>query len=241
MIVQKTWPQYIAVRLLIIMMRDLGLLGLTYFYVVFALGGVKAIAHPVSIFIEVIAAIEILFYLLFFLPYKRYLQTYKPYTPARMSRSQRARLFSKALSLVPDGEEFVRMWMLNAHMEDIRRENLKDWLLWALFEQDNTAGRPSKEVEAELEGYIDDTEEKFGIKLRPGRGNAEALKLAFDPVIIQHRSLLYYMVSCLQPFFPLKSAAAHASLAQSTFDTLGLVEVPSLTKLFPRSLDFSII
>ncbi|KAK1700489.1 hypothetical protein BDP55DRAFT_743505 [Colletotrichum godetiae] len=194
MIVQKTWPQYIAVRVLIIMMRDLGLLGLTYFYVVFALGGVKAIAHPVSIFIEVIAAIEILFYLLFFLPYKRYLQTYKPYTPARMSRSQRARLFSKALSLVPDGEEFVRMWMLNAHMEDIRRENLKDWLLWALFEQDNTAGRPTKEVEDELEGYIDDTEERFGIKLRPGRGNAEALKLAFDPVMIQHRSLLYYMV-----------------------------------------------
>ncbi|GKT90732.1 alpha/beta hydrolase fold family [Colletotrichum tofieldiae] len=194
MIVQKTWPQYIAVRALIVMMRDLGLLGLTYFYVVFALGGVKAIAHPVSIFIEVIAAIEILFYLLFFLPYKWYLQSHKPYQPPRMTRSQRARLFYKALSLVPDGEEFVRKWMLNVHMEDIRRENLKDWLLWALFEQDNMSSRPTKHIDDELEQYIDDAEEKFGIKLRSGRGSAEALRLMFDPVIIQHRSLFYYMV-----------------------------------------------
>ncbi|TIC92831.1 hypothetical protein CH35J_010579 [Colletotrichum higginsianum] len=194
MIVQKTWPQYIAVRVLIVMMRDLGLLGFTYFYAIFALGGVKAIAHPVSIFIEVIAAIEVLFYLFFFLPYRWYLQTYKPYRPPPMSRSQRARLFYKALSLVPDGEDFVRKWMLNAHMEDIRRENLKDWLLWALFEHDNTTNRPTKEINAELDQYIDDAEETFGIKLRSGRGKAEALRLSFDPVIIQHRSLFYYMV-----------------------------------------------
>ncbi|OLN85551.1 hypothetical protein CCHL11_05807 [Colletotrichum chlorophyti] len=194
MIVQKTWPQYLAVRLLIVLMRDLGLLGVTYFYAVFALGGTKAIAHPVSIFIEVIAAIEVLFYVLFFLPYKWRLQNFKPYKPPPMSRTQRAQLFHKALSLVPDGEEFVRKWMLNAHMEDIRRENLKDWLLWALFEHDSTAGRPTKDIDTEIEGYIDLAEEKFGIKLKSGRGTAEALRLSFDPVIIQHRSLFFYTV-----------------------------------------------
>ncbi|KAK2004230.1 hypothetical protein LX36DRAFT_623791 [Colletotrichum falcatum] len=194
MIVQKTWPQYIAVRVLIVMMRDLGLLGFTYFYAIFALGGVDAITHPFSIFVEVVAAIEILFYLFFFLPYKWYLQTWKPYQPPRMGRAQRARLFYKALSLVPDGEEFVRKWMLNAHIEDIRRDNLKDWLLWALFEQDNMVSRPTKDIDLELEQCIDDAEEKFGIKLRPGRGEAEALRLIFDPVIIQHRSLFYYLV-----------------------------------------------
>ncbi|KAK1980737.1 hypothetical protein LZ30DRAFT_794792 [Colletotrichum cereale] len=193
MIVQKTWPQYIAVRALIYMMRDLGLLGLTYFYVMFAIGGVKAIAHPFSIFVEVVAAIEILFYLLFFLPYKWHLQTWKSYRPPQMGRAQRARLYHKLLSLVPDGEEFVRKWMLNAHMEDIRRDNMKDWLLWALFEQDNMVSRPTKDVDQELEQCIDDMEEKFGIKLRTGRGNAEALRLMFDPVVIQHRSLFYYL------------------------------------------------
>ncbi|KAK2065596.1 hypothetical protein LY76DRAFT_667777 [Colletotrichum caudatum] len=194
MIVQKTWPQYIAVRVLIVLMRDLGFLGFTYFYVIFALGGVDAITHPFSILVEVVAAIEILFYFLFFLPYKWYLQTWKPYRPPRMSRSQRARLFYKSMGLVPDGEEFIRKWMLNAHMEDIRRDNLKDWLLWALFEQDNMVSRPTKDIDQELEQCIDDAEEKFGIKLRPGRGNAEALRLTFDPVIIQHRSLFYYLV-----------------------------------------------
>ncbi|KAK2019176.1 hypothetical protein LZ32DRAFT_519957 [Colletotrichum eremochloae] len=194
MIVQKTWPQYIAVRFFIVIMRDLGFLGLTYFYAIFALGGVSAIAHPFSILVEVIAAIELLFYVFFFLPYQWYLQTWKPYQPPRMGRAQRARLFYKALSLVPDGEEFVRKWMLNAHMEDIRRDNLKDWLLWALFEQDNIVSRPTKDIDQEIEHYIDDAEEKLGIKLRPGRGDAEALRLMFDPVIIQHRTLFYYLI-----------------------------------------------
>ncbi|KAK1566272.1 uncharacterized protein LY79DRAFT_584884 [Colletotrichum navitas] len=194
MIVQKTWPQYIAVRVLIVIMRDIGFLGLTYFYGMFALGGVEAISHPFSIVVEVVAAIEILFYCLFFLPYKWRLQSWKPYRPPRMSRAQRARLFHKALSLVPDGEEFVRKWMLNAHMEDIRRDNLKDWLFWALFEQDTMVSRPTKDADQEIEQYIDDAEEKLGIKLSPGRGDAEALRLMFDPVIIQHRSLLYYLI-----------------------------------------------
>ncbi|TDZ30690.1 hypothetical protein C8035_v001949 [Colletotrichum spinosum] len=191
MIVQKTWPQYLAIRLLIILMKDLGILGLLYFYGVFALFGVPAIVHPFSIVVEVVGGVEILFYLVFFLPYRWFLQTWRPYKPPPMSRSQRAQLFHKALGLVPDGEEFVRKWMLNAHLDDVRRENLKDWLLWGLFEMESS---PTGEVDNELEGYVDDAEEKFGFKLKPGRGSAEALRLSFDPVIIRHRSLFYYLM-----------------------------------------------
>ncbi|KAF5487437.1 hypothetical protein CGCS363_v013121 [Colletotrichum siamense] len=221
MIVQKTWPQYIAIRILIVLMKDLGLLCLTYFYAIFALGGVPAIVHPFSIVIEVIGAIEILFYLFFFLPYKWYLQSFKPYRPPPMSRSQRAQLFYKALSLVPDGEDFVRKWMLNAHIEDIRRENLKDWLLWGLFERDGTTERPTQEIDEECERYIDDAEEKFGIKLKPGRGNAEALRLTFDPVIIRHRSLFYYVVigflDNLMAFYLLTQGYRHYKQPFTTF------------------------
>jgi hypothetical protein len=41
---------------------------LLYFYLALSIGGVVAVAHPVSIFIEIVGAIEILFYLLWYLP-----------------------------------------------------------------------------------------------------------------------------------------------------------------------------
>jgi hypothetical protein len=198
LIVNKTWPEYIAMRVLIIFMRDLPWLCLLYWFVVFALGGITAISHPVSIVIEVIGAIEILFYLFFFLPYKYYLDSRPPYKPPPMTRTQRAALIYKSLDLVPDMQTFLRKWMMNAHLEDIRRDNVKDWLLWALFEQDSKDGiRP--DVDSELDQYLQEAENRIGVKLSPGRGDSEAIRLPIDPVLIQHRTLLFYTVFFILP------------------------------------------
>ncbi|KAH8884368.1 hypothetical protein GQ53DRAFT_880118 [Thozetella sp. PMI_491] len=195
MIVNKTWPEYIAVRALIVFMRDLPWLCLGYLFVVFALGGVPAIAHPVSLVIESIGAIELLFYLFFFLPYRNYLQTHKIYRPRRIDRSERAQLFYKGLDLVPhnDVAAYLRKWLLDAPLEDIRRENVKDWLLWALFDIDNQKEPVSMEINAELEQYITEAENRVGVKIPEGRGDIEAMRLCYDPVIIQHRTLLHYL------------------------------------------------
>ncbi|KAL8366796.1 hypothetical protein RB595_008753 [Gaeumannomyces hyphopodioides] len=193
MIINKSWPEYLGIRLLILLMKDLGLLCLGYFFIAFLFGGVRAVTHPASLVIEVLGAIEILWYFLFFLPCRWLLQNYKPYTPPPMNRTQRAWLFRKAISLTPDMETWIRMWANNAHMEDIRVDNVKDWLLWGLFERDGMKDL-GPDVEAELDGYIEEIKQGFGIALKPGRGTAESVRLSFDPIDMRHRSLTYYML-----------------------------------------------
>lgn len=198
MIVNNSWPEYLAIRLLILLMRDLGLLCLGYFFIVFALGGLIAIAHPVSIAIETLGAIEILFYILFFLPYRFFLQNHRPYKPTPLKRDERAKLFYKSMSLIPDAEQFLRKWANNAHLEDIRIDNVKDWLLWALFEIEDIR-EISRDTHDELDEYIKQIRQQLGLDLKPGRGPAETLRLSFDPIYIEHRSLVYYLVSPKSP------------------------------------------
>lgn len=96
----------------------IGLGCLIYFQIIFVVAGVRGITHAFSIFIEVIGAIEILWYLIWFLPYRSYLQ--RPgIRPTPLTRTQRRQLFRKALDLIPDGEQFVggcrtRTWRISA-------------------------------------------------------------------------------------------------------------------------------
>ncbi|KAH8674283.1 hypothetical protein BX600DRAFT_378444 [Xylariales sp. PMI_506] len=234
MIANKTWPQYILVRAVIVLMRDLWLLCFLYFFTVFALGGVVAIAHPISIFIEIIGLIELLFLLLFFLPYRSFLQKWQPYKPPPLSPPERARLFAKALSLVPDGELFVRKWMLNVPLEEVRRENVKDWLMWALFERDSSGGYVGAEVDAELEQYLEEIEERLGLHFEPGRNDVEVLRLSFDPVIIQHRSLLFYsMIGLLDTLMTFYQLATGWKYYRQPASTLFKVFPIRLTNLLP--------
>lgn len=194
MIVNNSWPEYLGIRLVILLMRDLGLLCLGYFFIVLALGGVIAAAHPVSITIEALGAIEILFYVSFFLPYCFFLQSHRPYKPIPLNREERAKLFYRGVSLIPDAEQFIRKWSNNAHLEDIRVDNVKDWLLWALFETEDIR-EIGLDTHDELAEYIEHVRRHLGLDLKPGRGPAETLRLSFDPIYMEHRSLVYYLVS----------------------------------------------
>lgn len=75
-------------------------------------------------------------------------------------------------------------------MEEIRRENVKDFFLWAFFNR----GGPPGEDDEELEEYIDITERLLGQEIQPGRGNALCLRLTLDKVDMMHRSLIWYCV-----------------------------------------------
>jgi hypothetical protein len=195
MAVSKPWIPYIFSRLLVLLMRDISILCFIYFFVAFSWGGVVAISHPVSLVIEIYGLVELLFFVGFFIPYRWFLQTWCPYKPPPLSRASRSRLFYKALSLIPDGELFMRKWMANAPLEDVRRDNAKDWLLWALFEKDGLKESVDPDIEEELEEYIQNAEERLGLRLKPGRADVEVLRLIFDPVVAQHRTLLFYLVN----------------------------------------------
>lgn len=192
MLVGTSKIEYLVMRLMVYVFSYIGAGCVIYFFVALAIGGVPAIAHPFSIFIEVYGLIELTFYFGFFLHYRSYIQRSGIFPPA-LNREERQSLFEKTMGAIPDVELFMRKWLNNAHVDDIRRENVKDWLLWALFDKRG----PCPEHDEELEEYIDLAEEAWGEKLKPGRTEAKAILMSFDEMSIMHRSLLFYGVCAL--------------------------------------------
>lgn len=221
MLVGLSKPELIFVRVTAVLLIYPGLICLGYFVLAALAGGVPAIAHPFSIFIEVYGAIEILWYLFWFLPFKHRLQKRGP-APSRMTREERKELFTKGMSTAPDLDDYVRGWFDKAHMEDIRRDNLKEWLLWSLFGRDGSFGDDT----AELDEYIQELEERMAVTFKKGRGDAKALRLSFDPIKMTHRSLLFYSVS--------RRRGALQALKETPFADLAIAHW--LRRLFDDSL-----
>lgn len=190
MLLGQSTAEYVLIRAFVYTFSYLGLGCLLYFYLALSIGGVKTISHPVSIAIEVIGAIEILFYLFWFLPYRYYLHKQPPHFPPPLNRKERHELFQKSLATTSDLELLVRKWMRGASIEDLRRESLKEWMLWALFDREGLPG----DDDEELESYIGSIEDMLGRGIKPGYGPAKPLRLNFDRINISHRSLMYYLV-----------------------------------------------
>ncbi|KAL1592244.1 hypothetical protein SLS60_011321 [Paraconiothyrium brasiliense] len=190
MLLGRSTFEYVLIKALVYFCSYLGLICLAYSYLALSIGGVRVITHPVSIAIEVLGAIEILFYLLWFLPYRSYLRKQKSLFPPSLDRENRQDLFDRSLAVTPDIELYVKKWMCGASLEDMRRENVKEWLLWALFDREGPPG----DDEEELEGYVEAVEETLGRNIRPGWGPVSSIRLNFRKFSVSHRSLTYYMV-----------------------------------------------
>ncbi|KAF2007615.1 hypothetical protein P154DRAFT_593145 [Amniculicola lignicola CBS 123094] len=190
MLVNQFTAEYVLVRGIIYMFSYTGLICLFYFFLALSIGGVQFIAHPFSIAIEVLGAIEILFYLFWFLPYRHYLHSQKPIFPPPLLRNERAELFDKTLGTVRDVELFVKGWMGGAGLEDLRREDVKLWLLWALWDREGIPGND----EEELEGYVDRVEAALGREIKGGWGKAKGIRLSFGKFEVSHRSLMFYLI-----------------------------------------------
>lgn len=84
-------------------------------------------------------------------------------------------------------------WFFNSPAASIKRDNMKEWLLWALFST-NRDGQKEEWTE-ELEGYLTRLEEYMGRKLERGwNSGAKCMKLTLDPVVMVHRPLVWYTV-----------------------------------------------
>lgn len=190
MIVGSSCWEYLLVRTAMILFTYLGFFCLAYFLLVLAIAGIPGISHPVSVAIQVLGVLEILFYLVWFLPYRAYLQHREPVPTTPLTAELRRRLFYQQLDHVSDVDKYLSKWHHGAQIGDIRRDNVRRWLLWALFERD---GGPGDDA-AELDEYIEAIERKRRLRFEEGSGDAVPLRLAFDPVEMSHRSLTFYMV-----------------------------------------------
>jgi hypothetical protein len=154
-----------------------------------AVYGIKATTYRFPLIIESIAIAETLFFLCVYLPYSHILQREAIHPPAP-TREEREELFQLCNANISDPEAYLQKWFLGAPIDEIKRENLKDFFLWAFF---NRGGPPGDDDE-ELNEYVDATEKLLGRPIDEGRGKAVCLRLTLDKVSMLHRSLIWFFV-----------------------------------------------
>lgn len=166
------------------------------------------------------AIVETAFWLLVYIPRKRALQT-EALHPPLPTQEDRKELFWKIWAKIPEPEAYLSRWFLGARSYEIRRDNVKEFLRWALFYKGDEkldkkaptgvveGGQESIEVveavstraeeDKELEDYVDGVQTLLGRTIEPGRGPAKSLRLTVDEVKMLHRPVLWYMVRSLLP------------------------------------------
>ncbi|KAG9236457.1 hypothetical protein BJ875DRAFT_482281 [Amylocarpus encephaloides] len=181
-------PEYYFILVCIVGLHYLAPLALIYCASNIILHGIKAAAYRVPLIIEVIAVAESLFFLCVFLPYRAYLQREAVHPPLP-TYEERKELFRLCNDNIPNPEAYLRKWFLGAELSEIRRENVKEFLLWAFFNR----GGPPRDDDEELEEYVSEMEQLLGRPIEPGWGNAKCLRLTLDEVKMLHRSLVWYL------------------------------------------------
>jgi pimeloyl-ACP methyl ester carboxylesterase len=178
--------------------------------------------------------IDIIFGIAFYLPHKRRLRKTAVH-PTPLTSAERKALFARCTANVPDGERYLKWWFLGAEPEDIKRDNVRDFFLWAFFgrkreDEELAEGRNklSEEDQQELEGYIDEAENLLGGNLQPGRGKATALRLTFDSIETRYRTALWYFIVGLVDLL------THLSLGSAGYQYYGLSVSQGLRLVPPR-------
>ncbi|KAI0083186.1 hypothetical protein BDY19DRAFT_998779 [Irpex rosettiformis] len=137
------------------------------------------------------AVVEATFYLGVYLPRCRLLQQ-PAIHPTPLTRAERESLFAKCFATARDTESATG-WFLFAPSHTICRDNVVEWLLWALYSSPCDA--LVQDWEEELEGYVNTIEQLLGRKLEEGiNKDIKCMKITLDPVISLHRPLLWYFI-----------------------------------------------
>lgn len=141
---------------------------------------------------------EGLFAGLIYFPFTRRLDQ-RAVHPIPLSPTERRGLFERVLMRVQSPEAYLRWWFLGADLDEIRRDNVREFLLWAFFERgdegfDDTDEDNPDLVAQELDDYIALLERRLGRQLGDGRGTAKGLRLTVDKIETTYRSLLWYVI-----------------------------------------------
>lgn len=155
---------------------------------------------------------EVIFYFGVYLPRSRLLQLVGPLPlsvsnaearlgiacqpakhPTPLSRAEREALFAKCFNSVRD-TDLATGWFHFSPSHSIRRDNVIEWILWALFASPHDT--ILQDWEEELEGYVRVIERLLGRNLEDGLNDKiNCMKVTLDPVVSVHRPLLWYIVS----------------------------------------------
>ncbi|KAM3084070.1 hypothetical protein ACMFMG_001822 [Clarireedia jacksonii] len=185
--INNSRAEYVFIRVCIFALQSIPVISLAYCLSVPASYFFDYETRRLPLPLECWLLIESIFFLFCFPPYRVWLQREAIHPPAP-SRAEREELFRNCTDNIIDPEGYLQKWFLGADIREIRRDNIKEFFLWAFF---NRGGPPGADDE-ELEGYITILEEQLGREIPQGRGNAKCLRLTLDEVVMSHRSLTWY-------------------------------------------------
>ena len=185
--IDHSLPRYIFIRACIFSLRAIPAVSCLYSAaLIFKPSLFSQVPFPVSLYLVAEAAFAALVYL----PLKQRLSNSPAKYPDPLLRQDREELFDKCNESTPDPEHWLRKWCLDAPLQDIKRENLKEWLAWGFFSSDRV--HPADEVE--LDEYVVKSEKMLERRLAEGRGKGKSLRLTVDKVDMLQRPLLWYCV-----------------------------------------------
>lgn len=192
MLIGNSFPKLVFIRSVILSLRLIAPAGVLYCLIFPTVRPQQFFRRSLLLPFSIWAISEFGFLLIAYLPLKLLLQQ-DAIHPEPPSRFERRLLFQRCLESVPDRETYIFGWFLGSPLSQIKRENLKEFYAWSLMNKkyediDN-------EEATELENYADQLEEKFGRKLESGSGQASSLRGTLESVYMQHRPLVWYLVS----------------------------------------------
>ncbi|KZV88806.1 hypothetical protein EXIGLDRAFT_741085 [Exidia glandulosa HHB12029] len=139
--------------------------------------------------------LECAFYIAVYLPWSHRLQQAAVHPDLR-PRAERERLFELCHDHIPDINSYTAGWYLGSGSSELRRDNVEDWILWAVFGSSRADMKP--EWKDELESYVQRIEGLVGHDFEPGYNpNVKSIRLTLDDVETLHRPLLWYMIVML--------------------------------------------
>ncbi|KIK61456.1 hypothetical protein GYMLUDRAFT_73408 [Collybiopsis luxurians FD-317 M1] len=179
----KSLPEYIFIRISIYLLRSVA--PASFLYLCFCF---YSKSYLVSRWILLLAALEVWFYVFVYRRRRPGLQK-GVYNPPLLNRRQREALFTKCSQQLPDSN-YPYGWFSSSIL---KRENVVDWILWALFCCSPKDAHDS--WNEEIDNYVKEVERVTGIKLEDGRvALTTSLRLNLDPVRMSHRPLIWYWI-----------------------------------------------
>ncbi|KAI2605566.1 hypothetical protein GGR54DRAFT_446676 [Hypoxylon sp. NC1633] len=227
-------PEYYFIRICIFLVRYTTPLAIACLVILAASHGSLwvALRHPIGLMLAACCVADALYAAFIYFPHNQRLKEEAKHPPS-LTKEERRALFQRCFENVPDARRYLQKWFLGADESEIRRDNVRDFILWAFF--DMWPGQESEEDAAELEKYIQDIEDRLGRRLEPGRGKAEGLRLTLDEVETRYRSVVWYLAVAVVDF------TSHCRLVYSGFHyhaqpPSGVLSVipPRLQDLFTR-------
>lgn len=179
-------PEYIFIRIAIFALRSVAPLSFLYLGTSLLLG-----QWLYTAWLGIYASLEAAFYLFVYLPRTYALQKEAEHPPL-LSRDDRQALFSQCFARVRDADMSTG-WFYSSPIPNIKRDNVVEWILWALFNTDIEGLR--EEWVEEIDGYVNMIEQLLDHKLEPGHNDeVQCIKVTIDPIVSVHRPLLWYLI-----------------------------------------------